>query len=152
MDTLLANFRSIYSGDYHEDCKAMAQTCDELHHLLVFVHRLASSLADPREAPRSQSIDLSNPFSNAVRDLAALASERPTSSLGVGRGSRRLTSSTSHSPIPSFSCRQFNPTATTKPKVGLRQSTNVDGHRLASRCAHCVMNHSASKTMPCTNW
>ncbi|CAF0933262.1 unnamed protein product [Adineta ricciae] len=115
MDKLLGNFRNIYSSEYHHECKAMAQTCDELHHLILFIHRLTSSLTHQENAFTT---DLTNPFSNILHEAINL-DQNSLLSHNVGRGTRRLTTSATHPSIPSFSCRQIDPVSTNRPRLCL---------------------------------
>jgi hypothetical protein len=122
MDKLLDNFRNLYQHDLHNELTTMAYTCDELRQFIFFIHHIMSSSSDNEQLKKS-SIDLDNPFSNMIKDLSKNVStinRYETSSnitLGVGRGSRRLMSSTSNSPIASFSCRQIDPITTVRSKV-----------------------------------
>lgn len=120
MDKLLENFRNIYQNELYNECKTMAHTCDELRHLILFIHRTTSSSSDNNEQQQTVSMDLNNPFSNMVQDLANdmtnINKYQPSSRIahGAGRGTRRLMTSISNSPIPSFSCRQIDPIVPSK--------------------------------------
>jgi hypothetical protein len=94
----------------------MAHTCDELRHLILFIHRTTSSSSDSNEQQQTLSMDLNNPFSNMVQDLSNINTYQTSSRIahGAGRGTRRLMTSISNSPIPSFSCRQIDPIVTSK--------------------------------------
>jgi len=116
MDKLLENFRNIYQNELHNQCKTMAHTCDELRHLIVFIHHIVSS--SNHEQQKQSSIDLDNPFSNMIQDLENDINRYQTSSRGAGRGTtRRLITSTNNSSLPSFSCRQIDPIIKTTSKV-----------------------------------
>jgi hypothetical protein len=124
MDKLLENFRNIYQGELHNQCKTMAHTCDELRHLILFIHHIVSSSASNSEQRKQSSIDLDNPFSNMVQSLSndmANINRHRASSLqtihSAGRGTRHLMTSTNNSPVPSFSCRQIDPITTVTSKV-----------------------------------
>ncbi|CAF1099857.1 unnamed protein product [Adineta steineri] len=125
MDKLIENFRTIYQNELHNEYKTMAQTCDELRHLILFIHRITLSLSDDDQQQKIASIDLTNPFSNIVQDLANdttninkyQISSQITHS--AGRGTRRLMSLTSNSPVSSFSCRQIDPIAIVKSNLCL---------------------------------
>jgi len=131
MDKLLENFRNIYQNELHNQCKTMAHTCDELRHLILFIHHIVLSSSNNEQRKKS-SIDLDNPFSNMIQDLENdmtninkyQASSQITHS--VGRGARRLMTSTNNSPIPSFSCRQIDPVITFKSKLCLLCQRPVD--------------------------
>jgi hypothetical protein len=116
MDKLLENFRNIYQNELHNQCKTMAHTCDELRHLILFIHHIVSS--SNHEQQQKSSIDLDNPFSNMIQDLANNMTNTiryQTSSQithSAGRGTHRLMTSTINPPIPSFSCRQIDPITT----------------------------------------
>ena len=147
MDTLLGNFRSIYSSDYHQECKAMAQTCDELRHLILFIHRLTSASADPQDGQTSSSIDLTNPFSSTVQDLVATANKYPVNAHSVGRGARRLMTSMTQSPIPSFSCRQIDPITMARTQVWTSLAIARRYHH------HCVsVVHTLPETTRWSRW
>ena len=49
MDKLLENFRNIYQNELHNQCKTMAHTCDELRHLILFIHHIVSSSNNEQE-------------------------------------------------------------------------------------------------------
>ncbi|UJR25214.1 hypothetical protein I4U23_006566 [Adineta vaga] len=122
MDELLANFRNLYSYEYQNECKTMAQTCDELRHLILFIHRLTSSLSDHKEEKYSLGTDATNPFSILIQDLTNDTTnipKYPILSHNVGRGTRRLITSTTHPSIPSFSCRQIDPVTINRTKLCL---------------------------------
>jgi hypothetical protein len=127
MDKLLENFRNIYQNDLHNQCQTMAHTCDELRHLIVFIHHIVSSSSTNLEQQKQSSIDLDNPFSNMIQDLGnnrTNINRYQTSSQithGAGRGTRRLITSTNNSSLPSFSCRQIDPIIKTTSKVELSE-------------------------------
>jgi len=129
MDKLLENFRNIYQNELHNQCKTMAHTCDELRHLILFIHHIVSSNNEQR---KKSSIDLDNPFSNMIQDLANDMTNNnryQTSSQishGIGRGTRRLMTSTTNSSIPSFSCRQINSAIKAQSKLCLLCQRPVD--------------------------
>ncbi|CAF2748841.1 unnamed protein product [Rotaria sp. Silwood2] len=123
MDKLLGNFRNVYQNEVHNECKAMAYTCDELHHLILFIHHTISSLRNDQQ--KNSSMDLDNPFSSMMQDLEnnmknsnryQTSSQFPHSD---GQGTRRLMTSYSNSSIPSFSCRQADQTTIVKSKLCL---------------------------------
>jgi hypothetical protein len=121
MDKLLENFRTIYQNELHNECQTMAYTCDQLRHLILFIHHIISS--SDNQQRRTSTIHLDNPFSNMIQDLAnniANINRYRTSSQilhGAGRGSRRLMTTTNNLPLPSFSCRQIEPILKMKSKV-----------------------------------
>jgi hypothetical protein len=116
MDKLLENFRNIYQNELHNQYQTMAHTCDELRHLILLIHHIVSL---NNEQQKQSSIDLDNPFSNMIQDLANINKYQTSSQIthNVGRGTRRLTTSISNSPIPSFSCRQIDPITIVTSKV-----------------------------------
>ncbi|CAF3658485.1 unnamed protein product [Rotaria sordida] len=122
MDKLLENFRNVYQNEVHNECKTMAHTCDELRHLILFIHHTLSSHNDQR---KTSSIDLDNPFSNMIQDLEndmknsnkyQISSSQIAHSAGRGTTRRLMTTSSSNSPMPSFSCRQIDQTTIAKTK------------------------------------
>jgi len=117
MDKLLENFRNIYQNELHNPCKTMAHTCDELRHLILFIHHIVSSSNNEQQQQKKSSIDLDNPFSNMIEDLANTKIYQTSSQIihSAGRGTRRSMTSTINSPLPSFSCRQIDPITTTVP-------------------------------------
>lgn len=125
MDQLLEQFRHIYQADLHHQCKTMAQTCDELRHLISFMHHVTlSSKNDQRSSSSLSSMDFDNPFNNMIEQLAndtTHTNRYQTSTQmmlpNAGRGTRRLMNSTGNVTLPSFSCRQIDPIVTTTPKV-----------------------------------
>jgi hypothetical protein len=122
MDKLLEDFRNIYQDSLHNQYQTMAHTCDELRHLILFIHHIVSSSTNVEQQKQS-SIDLDNPFSNMIHDLGndmTNINRYQTSSQithGAGRGTRRLITSTNNSSLPSFSCRQIDPIIKTTSKV-----------------------------------
>jgi hypothetical protein len=120
MDKLLENFPHIYQNELHNQCQTMANTCDELRHLILFIHHIVSS---DNEQRKKSSIDFDHPFSNMIQDLANDMTNtnryRTLSQIthGAGRGTRHLMTSTNNLPIPSFSCRQIDPIIITRSKV-----------------------------------
>ena len=121
MDKLLENFRNIYQNELHNECQTMAHTCDQLRHLVLFIHRIISS--SDNEQRKQSSMHLDNPFSNMIQDLTnnmTKNSRYQTSSQithGAGRGSRRLMTPINNLPLPSFSCRQIEPITRIRSKV-----------------------------------
>ena len=118
MDTLLGHFRHLHQHDLRHRFQAMAQSCDELRHLLLFIHR---TIAAPSDLGRNESplIDLENPFHRLLEDIAKTSIDQQqhryrTSTqmtVATGRGARYFlssSSSNSQSSVPSFSCRQIN--------------------------------------------
>lgn len=117
---MLDNFRTIYQYDHHDQCQSMARTCDELRHLILFLHQIIlSSKNESRSTPN----DLDTPFSNLTdqlaNDMTYANRYQPSSQIvsSAGRGTSRLMTSTGNSALPSFSCRQINPIITTTSKV-----------------------------------
>ena len=99
----------------------MANTCDELRHLVFFMHHMILSSNNDH---RSSSMNLDNPFNDLIEQLGndLTHTNRYQTSTQImpsaGRGARRLmTSSTGNITLPSFSCRQIDPVVTTTPKV-----------------------------------
>ena len=108
MDRLLENLRNLYQNDIHDKCKIMAYTCDELRHLVLFIHHIISSSNNDRR--KSPSIDLDNPFSNMIQDFSntSAINNRYYASNSVGRGSQFLKTSTMNLPVTSFSRRTID--------------------------------------------
>ncbi|CAF0731817.1 unnamed protein product [Rotaria sp. Silwood1] len=123
MDRLLANFRNVYQNEVHDECKIMAHTCDELRHLILFIHHTISTSHNDQQ--KTSSMDLDNPFSSMIQDLAHdMKNSNRYQTLSqlahsTGRGTRRLMTSSSNSPVPSFSCRQIDQTTIAQSKLCL---------------------------------
>ena len=115
MDTLLGHFRHLYQHDLRHGFQAMAQSCDELRHLVLFIHQIIAPSDHGRK--ESPSIAPENPFHNMFEDVskASIDQQRYRTStqmtVATGRGARYFLSSSSsnnQSSVPSFSCRQVN--------------------------------------------
>ena len=154
MDTLLDNFRNVYRKEYHEQYKIMAQTCDELRHLVLFLRHIASS--SNNEQKKKLPIDLSSPFRTMIQDLKQSSNYLHTGRTSVqmthdaGRGTRRLITPTSnHSPVPSFSCRQIDPVTISPPKVISFSSLYLIFIRLSLSYVYFVKDHLIIVMMRC---
>jgi len=98
---------------------------------------------------KKSSIDLDNPFTNMIQELAndmTNINRCRTSSLQMthcaGRGTRRLMTSIDNSPLPSFSCRQIDPITIATTKLCLLCQRPIDDsddvmHKLCRSLSSC---------------
>lgn len=117
MDKLLENFGNIDQNELNNQYKTMAHTCDELRHLILFIHHIVSS---NNEEKNKSTIDLDNPFINMIQDLEnnmININKYQQSTHNAGRGARRLMTTINNLPVPSFSCRQIEPITSIPSKV-----------------------------------
>jgi len=98
---------------------------------------------------KKSSIDLDNPFTNMIQELAndmTNINRCRTSSLQMthcaGRGTHRLMTSIDNSPLPSFSCRQIDPITIATTKLCLLCQRPIDDsddvmHKLCRSLSSC---------------
>lgn len=97
----------------------MAQTCDELRHLVLFIHHLISSVNNSQT--NTPPVDLDNPFITMIQDLSQEMKNsnrnETLSQVPHSATSRDIHPPMAKSSISSFSCRQIDQLPVFKSKV-----------------------------------
>lgn len=75
MNELVESFPNIYHEELHNECKTLAHTCDELHHLVLLIHHI-TSLSSHNHHSNSVSMSPENPFSRIIQDVVKDAENR----------------------------------------------------------------------------